>query len=195
MRKSSVLFLILVVSALNPLATAGEKPFYRDADAYRTAEIFNVVPDESSPRSFILLLRTAGEDDIVFLPIWIGEAEARAIMLKALDKRTPRPMTHDLLLSIIKVLRADVVEILVDSLEEKTFLGRVVLRSDGDIYPIDARPSDSVALALRAGAPIRISKELLEQQGITEKKIRERKGGKKKEPVEPAPKEGKPKGL
>ncbi|MBZ0253043.1 MAG: bifunctional nuclease family protein, partial [Candidatus Methylomirabilis sp.] len=88
------------------------------------------------------------------LPIWIGLMEAAAIT-SALEKVVPpRPMTHDLLRSSIEALGAEVVDIAVTELRDKTFYAVVTLRTPGGEVQIDARPSDSIALAVRCGAPI-----------------------------------------
>jgi bifunctional DNase/RNase len=88
------------------------------------------------------------------LPIWVGIFEANAIALQIENVPTPRPMTHDLLRNIIQDLKGSVQKIVVCDLQENTFYAVIYLSLGGDTVAIDARPSDAIALALRARAPI-----------------------------------------
>jgi len=94
------------------------------------------------------------------LPIWIGHSEAWAIAMELSGIGSKRPMTHDLLKMVIGVLSAEVEKVEITELKEQTFYARVLLKSDGKILAIDARPSDSIALALKAGAPIFVEEAL-----------------------------------
>jgi len=97
------------------------------------------------------------------LPIWIGPAEAQAIALVLHGVVPPRPMTHDLMASLISELRAEVEEVVVTDLRNNTYFGIVRLRVAGEkkIRDVDSRPSDALALALRTGAPIRVARKVL----------------------------------
>jgi hypothetical protein len=97
------------------------------------------------------------------LPIWIGPAEAQAIVSKMQDIKFPRPMTHDLLRSVIEETGHAVMRVRITRLEDTTFYALIDL--DGPVGPleIDARPSDAIALALRVGAPIYVAEEVIEQ--------------------------------
>lgn len=95
------------------------------------------------------------------LPIWIGLMEAAAITSAVEKVVPPRPMTHDLLRSTIEALGAEVADVAVTELREKTFYAVVTLRSAAGEVQIDARPSDSIALAVRTGAPIYVAREVL----------------------------------
>ena len=97
------------------------------------------------------------------LPIWIGPAEAQAIALVLHGVVPPRPMTHDLMASLIAELRAEVEEVVVTDLRNNTYFGMVRLRVAGEkkIREVDSRPSDALALALRTGAPIRVARKVL----------------------------------
>ena len=97
------------------------------------------------------------------LPIWVGVMEAQAIALALHGVVPPRPMTHDLMASLITELRAEVDEDVVTDLRNNTYFGLVRLKIDGDrkIRDVDSRPSDALALALRTGAPIRVAKKIL----------------------------------
>jgi bifunctional DNase/RNase len=88
------------------------------------------------------------------LPIWIGHAEAWAIAMELSGVGAKRPLTHDLLKAVIGILSAEVEKVEITELKEQTFYARVLLKSDGEIYEVDARPSDSIALALKSGAPL-----------------------------------------
>ena len=112
----------------------------------------------------IVLLKTA--DGNKFLPIWIGHPEAAAILMKLQGAATPRPMTHDLFTEILGQLEARVVRIAVTELRENTFYASITLRMNGRDVEIDSRPSDAIALAVRAGAPIFAAEAVIEESAI-----------------------------
>ncbi|GIV74173.1 MULTISPECIES: bifunctional nuclease family protein [Caldilinea] len=101
-----------------------------------------------------------------FLPIWIGPFEADAITLQLQGMEAPRPLTHDLLKSVIETLGAEVLHIVINSLERNTYYARIVLEMNGDTIEIDSRPSDAIALAVRVGVPIYVAEEVMEQAGM-----------------------------
>lgn len=107
------------------------------------------------------------------LPIWIGLFEARAIVSQMRESAFPRPMTHDLLKSVIEAAGYKVVRVRVTRLEEKTFYAALDLTNDSGSVEIDARPSDAIALALRAEAPIYVAEEVLEEAEIPTEKADE----------------------
>ncbi len=124
-------------------------------------ELNKIVIDEKRHDQLIVLKEKNGEH---ILPIVIGLAEASAIKLKISGFSPPRPLTHDLLHSAIEHLEASIEKIIIDKLEESTFHAKIVLkRSDGSTKTIDARPSDSIALAVRAHAPIFVDDEILKK--------------------------------
>ena len=100
----------------------------------------------------IVILRD--KDGQKVLPIWVGIFEANAIALQIENIATPRPMTHDLLRNVIHDLKADIQKIVVSDLKDNTFYALIYLLVNGESMAIDARPSDAIALALRARAPI-----------------------------------------
>jgi bifunctional DNase/RNase len=112
----------------------------------------------------ILLLRE--RDGTRYLPIWIGTPEATAIALALEGIETVRPLTHDLMKTLLDVLGADIERVDVTSLDEGTFFADLVIESDGEEVTISSRPSDAIALATRAGAPVFASRELLDEAGI-----------------------------
>ena len=101
-----------------------------------------------------------------YLPIWIGPAEADSIAVKLQDVSVPRPLTHDLLRSVIDALGAVVVSIIVCDLRNDTFYAKITLSVDGENVEIDSRPSDAIALAVRAEVPIYAEESVLDKAGI-----------------------------
>lgn len=112
----------------------------------------------------IVLLKTAEGNR--FLPIWIGHNEAAAILMKLQGASTPRPLTHDLVTEILGQLDAQVVRIIVTELRENTFFAEITVQQDGTEIQIDSRPSDAIALALRADAPIYAADDVIEESAI-----------------------------
>ncbi|MFA5114527.1 MAG: bifunctional nuclease family protein [Candidatus Omnitrophota bacterium] len=122
-------------------------------------ELNKIVIDEKRHDQLIVLKEKNGNR---VLPIVIGLAEASAIKLKISGFNPPRPLTHDLFYSAIENLNAAVERIIIDKLEDSTFHAKLVLKAaSGESKVIDARPSDSIALAVRARAPIFVEDEVL----------------------------------
>jgi bifunctional DNase/RNase len=118
---------------------------------------------------FAVFLRPKDVNDSKVVPIFIGPLETHAIT-SILDGITPpRPMTHDLVMMIIPALGAQIVKVTIDEIVDNTFFAKISLRKDEEIFLIDARPSDSIALALRAEAPIYITKNILDEAGVVMK--------------------------
>ena len=101
-----------------------------------------------------------------YLPIWIGPAEADAIAVKLQGVTVPRPLTHDLLHSLIDVLGASVNSVIVNDLKNDTFYAKITLDVDGGQMEVDSRPSDALALAVRVEAPIYVEESVLDKAGI-----------------------------
>jgi uncharacterized protein len=114
----------------------------------------------------IIILRDP--DSSAVLPIWVGIFEANAIALQIEKIATPRPMTHDLLKSMISGMSATVEKIVITDLKENTFYAIIFLNHDGKLLPIDSRPSDAIALALRTGSPIFVNSEVIEKAKNTD---------------------------
>jgi len=124
-------------------------------------ELNKIVIDEKRHDQLIVLKEKGGTR---LLPIVIGLSEASAIKLKISGFNPPRPLTHDLLHSTIECLEAQVEKIIIDKLEENTFHAKVYLKTGaGSTKVIDARPSDSIALAVRARVPIFVEDEIVQQ--------------------------------
>lgn len=113
----------------------------------------------------VVVLKTLEQE--LYLPIWIGpyEAEAIAIRLKGVD--ISRPLTHDLLNNVIGEMGGDISHILVNDLRDDTFYAVISVEVNGRLLEIDSRPSDAIALAVRAGARIFVDEGVLEQASIT----------------------------
>ena len=101
-----------------------------------------------------------------YLPIWIGPAEADAIAVKLQEVNVPRPLTHDLLRSVIDALGASIDSIIVSDLKNDTFYAKIILNVDGKQMEVDSRPSDALALAVRVGVPIFAEDVVLDKAGI-----------------------------
>lgn len=142
------------VVLLQLTAFAGERPLVE-------LEVVDVLAMEEGQA---VLLAPKGEKTVV--PVFVGEFEANAIKLKLARQQPPRPMTHDLLDTTIKALGAKVTRIVIDDLKDGTFLGKLVLDQGGKVIELDARPSDCIALALRAGAPIFAAKRVVDEAGL-----------------------------
>src|SRR3954463_14761778 len=112
----------------------------------------------------IVLLKTAEGNR--FLPIWIGHAEAAAILMRIQGAATPRPMTHDLLSDIIGKLDAEVVAVTVTELRDNTFYASITVQMNGSEIEVDSRPSDAIALAVRAEAPIYADERVIDEWAI-----------------------------
>ena len=119
-----------------------------------------------SPMNYQRVVILKEKDADRYLPIWIGPAEADAIAVKLQDLSVPRPLTHDLLRTVIDILGGSVQHILVSDLQNDTFYAKITIQTNGDIKDIDCRPSDAVALAVRAQVPIYVDESVLDKAGI-----------------------------
>ena len=112
----------------------------------------------------VVILKEKASDR--YLPIWIGPAEADALAVRLQEVSVARPLTHDLLRSVIDALGAQVNCIVVSDLSNDTFYARIVLDVDGKSLEIDSRPSDAIALAVRVQVPIYAEGSVLERGGV-----------------------------
>jgi len=124
-----------------------------------------VTLDTSSNR-FVVILK----DDTYhrWLPIVVGPAEAQAIALQLEKVSPPRPMTHDLMKNLVDSFKADIARVVVNDLKENTYYATIDLKRNGAQLQVDARPSDAIALALRARAPIFVDEEVMRKAAIGE---------------------------
>jgi bifunctional DNase/RNase len=114
-------------------------------------------PNSGTP---IIILKDVQSDTM--LPIWVGAYEANAIALEIEKIAPPRPMTHDLLRNLIIQLGVQVERVVVTRLQDNTFFAEIEMRnSDGNLMRLDSRPSDAIALALRADCPIFVDMEVI----------------------------------
>ena len=116
----------------------------------------------------IVILREVGAER--YLPIWIGVYEAEAITIALQEVEVSRPLTHDLIRNIFNDLDAQVVRVEVVALREDTFYGNIVLETDGKSINIDSRPSDALAVAVRANVPVMVSRSVMDTAGIIPEK-------------------------
>jgi bifunctional DNase/RNase len=120
-----------------------------------------------------------------YLPIFIGIYEAQAIEISLQEVEVERPLTWDLLKNMITTLDARVTRVEVVELREDIFYGNVVVEADGRIFQIDSRPSDALALAVRARVPIFVTRDIMDTAGITpEEDIQQRAARKAEKPAE-----------
>ena len=129
-------------------------------------ELSKIKVDETRNEQLIVFREKGGTR---YLPVVIGMAEVNAIKLKLSGVVPPRPLTHDLLVKVIEVLGAKLEKVLIYKLENNTFFAKLCLiTKDQESLELDARPSDSVAIALRAQAPVYAAEEVLGQAGVTD---------------------------
>jgi bifunctional DNase/RNase len=117
----------------------------------------------SSPAPVVLL----EDEQARVVPIFVGLSEAISIHHALLGELSPRPMTHDLFISVLESLSASITNVLIDDLEGGIYYARLTIKSDSKQSEIDARPSDCLALALRAKAPIEVQEKVISDAGIS----------------------------
>ena len=124
--------------------------------------VHGVVADPNTETQIVIL---RDERTAQVLPIWVGAAEGNAIKLAMDDAPTPRPMSHDLLRSMMGHLSLAVSKVVVTDVKNNTYFASVYLTSQGTERTVDARPSDAIALALRTKSPIFVTANVLQQRG------------------------------
>jgi len=103
------------------------------------------------------------------LPIYIGAAEAFSIQTALDNVPYPRPLTHDLLVSILEGFESKIEKIVIDDLNEGIFFARIIIRKNGEVYEFDARPSDSIALAVRTKAQVYVARKVMDSASVDKK--------------------------
>ena len=133
------------------------------ADGFTRMSIYGINLDlfSSSP---IVILKVEGANR--YLPIWIGQPEARSILMKLQSQEFSRPLTHDLALNLVNELGGSMERVTVTQLKDQTFFATISLEIDGRTVEVDSRPSDAIALAVRSGAEIFASDEVIEEAGV-----------------------------
>ncbi len=123
------------------------------------ARVHGLILEKKTQQNIVVLREGDGER---ILPIWIGPGEAQAIRRMLAGETFPRPLTHDLLVLAIEGLHAKVTRIVISDLRENTFFASIFIEKESEVLSLDARPSDSIAVALRARAPIYVNEKLLQ---------------------------------
>lgn len=119
-------------------------------------------PYQNTP---VILLKDQNSEKVV--PVWIGIPEATAIAIALQQREFPRPLTHDLLQTVLDTLGGELDMVVIDNIQDATYYATLFVRDrQGEVHEIDARPSDSIALALRMGSPIYISEEVFAASAI-----------------------------
>jgi uncharacterized protein len=138
-----------------------QDPSKKPPAGYKRMAVGGIAPSEQGTAVVL-----TDEPAHIGLLIFVGGSEALSIALRLEHKKYDRPLTHDLLDSVVKKLGGDIVSVRVDRLEEDVFYGSLLLHKDGRLFEIDARPSDAIALALGNSAPVYVSEAVLKQAGI-----------------------------
>ena len=133
------------------------------ADGFTRMSIYGINLDlfSSSP---IVILKV--EEENRYLPIWIGQPEARSILMKLQNQEFSRPLTHDLAVNLVTELGGSMEKVTVTELKDSTFFATISLQIEGRTVEIDSRPSDAIALAVRAGAEIFAADEVIEEAAV-----------------------------
>jgi uncharacterized protein len=137
----------------------------KSKDRFVEVEIVKIRMDERRPEQLVVLKEKGNNR---FLPIVIGIPEVNAIKMKVSGIESPRPLTHDLLRNAIEAMGGKLNRVVIHKLENNVFFANVTIHRNGDVQEVDARPSDSIALALRADIPIFVADSVLSQVAISE---------------------------
>ena len=133
------------------------------ADGFTRMSIYGINLDlfSSSP---IVILKV--EDENRYLPIWIGQPEARSILMKLQNQEFSRPLTHDLAVNLVAELGGSMEKVTVTELRDQTFFAVISVEIEGRTVEIDSRPSDAIALAVRSGAEIFAADDVIEEAAV-----------------------------
>ncbi len=159
MKKYIIISLGILFIAFLGLFTLGKEAL----QAFIEVEVKGVRIDPVAQSPVVLLAEKEGKKA---LPIWIGLLEANAIDKELKQVASPRPMTHDLLLSILTQTKVKIKEVKIIDLRERTYYATLHLTRNKEIVEIDSRPSDAIILALKSKVPILVAAKLLDQQGV-----------------------------
>lgn len=135
--------------------------------------ILGVALDDLQQHIVLLTPLLEESDEARVLPIWIGEQEATSILIGLSEGQSPRPLSHDLMKTLLDTLGAQVEQIEVTRIEDGTFYAVVTLTTPSGPRTVDARPSDAIALAVRFAAPIFVADQVLEEAGIPAAMVRD----------------------
>ena len=129
--------------------------------------VARVAPFLRPEQPLVWLCEKETEGNPRLLPIAVGEFEAAAIQMPLGEDKSLRPISYDLLASMVRQLGVTVRRVVIHTVRRQVFLGSVLIERDGDLRDIDTRPSDGIALALRLGIPVFVTEELLEESGLS----------------------------
>ena len=129
--------------------------------------VYIAEPQGNSPAPVVLLEDETGR----IVPIFVGLSEAISIHHALSGGLAPRPMTHDLFVSVLERLNASIIRVLIDELEGGIYYARLTIKSDSKEHEIDARPSDCLALAIRVKAPVEIREKVVTQSAISKTEV------------------------
>lgn len=163
MRLAALVCMVVGAAAPIPVAGAEEKP----PEGQMRARVVAVQTVNMTGVTRVVL-RVEGAPERPNVDIFVGPAEGAAIARALSGERAPRPMTHDLLASVLKGLGGSIARLEVTGLKERVFIGKLVLTCGEKEFAVDSRPSDGMALAIAAGAPIYISNDVVEESGRAE---------------------------
>lgn len=134
----------------------------------KESKVFTVLMWPASGSYIVVLEEVPG---MRLLLIWIGRSEAEAIALKLQNAELPRPLTHDLLKTVVDRIGYKVDRVVINDLRNDTYYAKIILRNDGSVIEIDSRPSDAIALAVRSDSRIYIDESVLEKGATVNKPI------------------------
>lgn len=133
--------------------------------------VFGLTIDPQTKAPIVILREMEGE---TVLPVWVGAMEAMAVSLVLNKENLPRPLTHDLLLMALRALKAGLVKVEITDLKDGVFFALLVLQGPGGRVRVDCRPSDAIALAMRAEAPIMVNEDVLRRAAEAQEKAEQR---------------------
>jgi uncharacterized protein len=133
-----------------------------EGQTFVEAEIWTVAQTDQGN---VVLVRPKGSD--LAVPIFIGQLETQSILIGMGGVEVPRPLTHDLVLSVVSALRAEMTRVEIHDLREGTFYARIFFRAEGRELVVDARPSDAIGLAVRTACPVYVAESVIEEAGIS----------------------------
>ena len=121
-------------------------------------ELRRIIISELDPHQIVILKEVEGERNF---PIVIGVFEATSIDRRVRGEQSPRPLTHDLIISIVEQMGGEVQDIIISDLQEHTYFAKLRVRKDGELIEIDCRPSDAIAVAVASRVPIYVNEDVL----------------------------------
>jgi len=157
-------FSILVVAARASRAARRTEPKHKSPNTKYQApmpiqmELRRIIISELDPHQIVILKEVEGERNF---PIVIGVFEATSIDRRVRGEQSPRPLTHDLIISIVEQMGGEVQDIIISDLQEHTYFAKLRVRKDGELIEIDCRPSDAIAVAVASRVPIYVNEDVL----------------------------------